>query len=106
MLELHQRTQNSAEGSTMNIQKFSKKNCHYEKVRFVLTWHNFHYDYFHFNICLNMNTSIGNAPCLFTIHFQSQKSYALTIAICSHHAMPIAISKSIHAYTICINIIT
>ncbi len=68
---LYQRTQNRAQGSTMNFQIFSPKNCHYEKVRFILTRHNFHNEFLQF--CNWKCTPISE------IQFKSHKSYVSTI---------------------------
>jgi hypothetical protein len=51
---------------------------------------------FNFNICLNMNTSIGNAPCLLHYIFNHKNHMYHVNNSYMHHAMPIAISKSIH----------
>jgi hypothetical protein len=37
-----ERTQNSVQGSIMNFKIYSPKNCHYEKIRFILIWHHVH----------------------------------------------------------------
>ncbi len=60
----HQRTQNSAQGSNINSQKFSL----WKKLDLVLARHNFHSEFFHFAIgnalpFLKSNSSLTNHMC-------------------------------------------